>query len=257
MSAHDLTQLIRTDRTHGATELALIALEGIAELQLPEPELNALISELKRARPSMSALQVLLSKLESELRQPGVQRACTEVIRQARELQDQAVVRMTGLIAPTDVLMTHSLSSTIKRVFARLPDMDYRGRIIVTESRPGDEGKLLVRFLTGLNIDVVYITEAQIHLLMAETDKVILGADTVLADRSVINKVGSALMAMSASDCGVPVYVCAESFKQVPTTEFTLEEMDPAELGLGVTNVDVRNTYFERIDSMFISEWVY
>ena len=86
-------------------------------------------------------------------------------------------------------------------------------------------------------------------LLMPETDKVLLGADTVLADGSIINKVGSSLMALSAAHHRAPVHVCAEEFKQLDRQDCELEQMDPAELGLSLEGVDVRNTWFERIPS--------
>ena len=256
MTTHKLTELIRNDRSHGATELALIALGGIASLEIEPSELTRLIETLKAARPSMSALQVLLTRLELRLGQQPVAIACGELIEEVRAARRQAAAHMAALIDPGDVLMTHSLSSTVKEVFIGLSRANFAGRIIVTESRPGDEGKLLVAFLLRWKLSVTYITEAQINLLMPETDKVLFGADTVLADGSIINKVGSSLMALSAVYHQVPVYVCAEEFKQLDRQDCELEQMDPAELGLSLEGVDVRNTWFERIPSALITRWV-
>ena len=256
MTTHKLTELIRNDRSHGATELALIALGGIASLEIEPSELIGLIETLKAARPSMSALQVLLTRLELRLGQQPAAIACGELIEEVRAARLQAAAHMATLIDPGDVLMTHSLSSTVKEVFTMLSRANFAGRIIVTESRPGDEGKLLVASLLRWKLSVTYITEAQINLLMPETDKVLLGADTVLADGSIINKVGSSLMALSAVHHQVPVYVCAEEFKQLDRQDCELEQMDPAELGLSLEGVDVRNTWFERIPSALITRWV-
>lgn len=253
MSAEDLIRLIREDRIHGATDLAVIALEGIGSLPNVEP---GLITKLKSLRPSMSAFEVLLTRLEARLGGGSVAGACDELIKEVRQAQQQVVEKMVSLIEPRDVLMTHSISSTIKRVLSELSTSAFDGKVVVTESRPGDEGKLLAAYLVDLGLSVIYITEAQIDLTMKDTDKVLLGADTVLIDGSIVNKSGSVLMALSAARHEVPLYVCAEEFKQVDSNEVELEEMDPAELGVDLDKVEVRNTYFEIVPADLIIRWV-
>ena len=91
---------------------------------------------------------------------------------------------------------------------------------------------------------------------------VLIGADSILADGSVINKAGTYVLALVAHDQGVPVYVCAESCKRRPLQlpEPALEEMDPAELSPGEPSlgphVRVRNIYFDRTPARLISGWI-
>ena len=91
---------------------------------------------------------------------------------------------------------------------------------------------------------------------MPEGSKVVVGADAVLADGSIINKCGTNLMALSARYHSVPFYVCAESFKQKSDNEYELEQMSGDELKLELASVKLSNIYFERLPSELITRWV-
>jgi translation initiation factor 2B subunit (eIF-2B alpha/beta/delta family) len=211
----------------------------------------------------MAALQNILQQLydriaevpENEQQHFGslVSGICEQAIRQVHGQQKAIVTSMLERIAPDDVIMTHSLSSTVRQLFQRLAETGCQNRVIVTESRPGNEGTVLAELVADLGISVTFITDAEIDLFVPRVDKVILGADTVLADGSVINKVGTVSMALSASYHGVPVYVCAESFKQKADNEFRLEEMAAEELDFVHPGVEVRNIYFERLPAELIT----
>ena len=277
MRANKLLDSIVSDRTHGATELALIAIEGFSCV-LSESEMSQtdelrsqaehLLARLQSSRPSMSALHNLLQGLalsisgigpgSAETFKEQIAKICADLIGRTRDIQLRTALAMVELIEPDDIIMTHSISSTLKKVFLQLSQRESSAelRFVVTESRPGDEGKLLATYLSEIGLKTTYITEAQIDLFMPEVTKVIVGADSVLADGSFINKCGTSLMAMSARYHSVPVYVCAESFKQTSDTKFELEKMDPAELNLDATGVEVSNIYFERISADLITQWI-
>ena len=276
MTPKQLIEQIQDDRVSGATELALVALAGVREItvaydgedpgELITPML-ALLRSLQYCRPSMAALQNLLARAQGCIEssntanvkdaKASIINCCDEASRFAQDAQGAAVDNMAAKISTDDVIMTHSISSTIKRLAERLAGEKPGVRFIVTESRPGDEGKLLARFLAALGLGTTYITEAQADLAMAEVSMVIVGADAVLADGSAINKSGSTLLALSARHHGVAFYVCAEEFKQKADNEYELEQMDTAELGFDSPGVELRNVYFERIPAELITEWVH
>ena len=69
--------------------------------------------------------------------------------------------------------------------------------------------------------------------LIARADAVLVGADALLADGTLVNKAGTYLLALAAKDQNVPFWVCAESFKctNTPADAFALEERSGSELG--------------------------
>lgn len=272
MHAEALLDQIRNDRVHGATELAIMAIEGIRravrdfdsedQTELRRVAQN-LVADLATSRPSIVALRNLLERLLQAVAHVVtddfkmlVEQSCVDLLVFVQKARSRAIKNMVGLIGSNDAVMTHSISSTVRSVFLELKRAQAHNHVIVTESRPGDEGKILAEFLADIRVQTTYITEAQIDLWMPKVDKVVVGADAVLSDGSIINKCGTNLMALSARYHDVPFYVCAETFKQSASNDFELEKMDPSELNLNIPGVEVSNTYFERVPAELITEWI-
>jgi translation initiation factor eIF-2B subunit delta len=270
----ELLDEISKDRIHGSTDLALVALEGISQVARDSDAVDladfreqilSLIASLQSCRPSMVALHNLLERMrlpisqfdthDHETYRKLIIDHCAEVRQFALDTQSRVVREMVKLVKPDDVIMTHSISSTVKKIFEQLSETQIE--IIVTESRPGDEGKVLAAYLVELGFRPTYITEAQINLWMPEVSRVIVGADALLGDGSFINKCGTSLMAMSAQYNKVPLYVCAVAFKQTHNIEYELEQMDPGELKLNLDGVEVSNSYFERVPADLVTAWIH
>jgi len=262
MQAKELITFIQQDRGHGASELGFVALQGINVVAqqwsgqrgyLLKKQLLQLLDELAAIRPSMIALNHLLGQLSLRLKnletadvnslKTSIARLVDEIAEKARAAQLGTAKKMADRIVEGDVIMSFSVSSTIKQVFSEAESRI--GRVYIPESRPGNEGLLLAQFLNELHVDTICITESQINLFMPECDKVLVGADAVLGNGDVVNKAGTSLMALSAHYHRVPFFVCAESFKHTRRATVPLEEMDVAELGISVEGVSARNVYFD------------
>lgn len=240
---------IRDDRQRGASELAregLRLMAGFARRAsaATTPDLVEQLREgaalLAAARPSMAPLRNLMARWSAALDglPDNPQRAAHCAAAVAEEFADisrgavrEAAARMAARVAPGATIMTHSLSSTVVELFRLLKHRKVRA--IVTESRPLLEGHALSAKLNELAIRTTLVTDAQIGLAVRDADLVVVGADSVLADGSVVNKAGTYLLALAAKEAGVPFHVCCESFKRCPPdmTEPVLECLDPADLG--------------------------
>ncbi len=256
----ELVQQLRDDRIHGATELTLIALQGIP-VALDEASvdpsgmvmdtLRELAGDICRVRPAMVSLNNVMSRLVREVSAyqgdagllKWIALVCSGLADTLQAARSRITSRMLTRIEPGETIMTHSVSSQIRDIFAHASEKGIKA--VITESRPGNEGHDLARFLSELHIETTLITESQINLFMPETDRVILGADAVLGDGSVVNKAGSSLMALSARYHQVPLHVCADQFKMTESSQPVLEEMDPQELGVDLEHVHCRNFYFD------------
>lgn len=267
---------IRADRARGASELARRCLAILAEAARALPatdavdlreRLLALAAELAVARPSMAPVQNLLRRWREECgidagmdlslaRRLAAERA-EILIAASRRAVTECAAQAARLLGPGRTVMTHSLSSTVAEVCRLLKDDGLR--MIVTESRPLEEGGRLAERLSAWRVPTVYITDAQMGLFVAQADAVLVGADSVLADGAVINKAGTGLLALAAGERGVPFYVCCESFKWRGAGESPpeLEEMAPAELGApGWPGVTVRNVYFDLTPARLVAAWI-
>lgn len=108
--------------------------------------------------------------------------------------------------------------------------------MIATETRPRLQGaKLTVYELKRDGIDVTLITDNMVGYVMSQgmVDKVIVGADRVLRDGHVINKIGTLTIAIVASKYSIPFYVAAPSSTfdlNTPVDKVVIEHRDPREV---------------------------
>lgn len=273
--------VIEADRVHGASELARAALEALASAACNSPrdtaadllaDLDENARRLADARPSMTPLLTLTARYCESLKalhakpvseaKAGAVEAADALIAESRRAGDETARNAADLIGSGHTVFTHSVSSTVRAALALLHE---RGplKVIVTESRPLNEGQPFARALAGSGIDTVLITDAQANLFVREADAVLVGADTVLADGGIVNKAGTSLISLAAREADVPVYVAAESFKRRPANAGmpTFEEMSPEELGVTQSDdlaghLHVRNVYFDVTPARLVAAWI-
>jgi ribose 1,5-bisphosphate isomerase len=94
--------------------------------------------------------------------------------------------------------------------------------------------------------------------MLKGVNTVIVGADSVLADGSIINKVGTYLVALAAKDQSIPFWVATETFKINPSSlsiQPVIEEGPPSEVIdlKRFKNLKVRNPYFDITPSKYVT----
>ena len=265
---------IAADRQSGASQLARRCLEILARSarQAPAgdiPELQQMLVErqeqLAASRPSMAPVHNLLARWGFCLKSPSrelteFRAAAAEEAERLCRVSRKAVAAIgrhgADYLGDDLTLITHSLSSTVVAVCEALKD---RGvEVIASESRPLYEGLKLAEQLADWKVPVTVITDAQLGLFSDKADIALIGADSLLADGSAINKAGSWLLALAARERGIPLLVACESFKIRPDdSPPQLEEMDPAELGHPCrSGIALRNIYFEIIPAALVGGWI-
>lgn len=267
-----LVQQIRDDREHGASELARLCLSGLAEYARTadireatdlKASLFGLAQRLQQSRPAMAPITNLIDRWlqgvsnskPDDLRKRAVDQA-EALIAKSRDAVAKAARHAADLIGPDKTIITHSLSSTVVKMFELLGS---RAKAIITESRPPGEGRLLAEKLSSLGVATDFISDQQMGLFVQHADVALVGADTVTNDGSVINKAGTYLLALAARDKGIPFYVCFESFKcsQLAAAAIPLEDHDPAEINAPrLPNIKPHNIYFDITPRHLISTWV-
>jgi eIF-2B alpha/beta/delta-like uncharacterized protein len=255
---------IRDDRAHGASWLAVSALDvlkAIAE-DAPADSSTQLLSilrdkakELIEVRPSMAPITNLVARLIQEAEAAGsipldklrrtVTEKAVEIANESRISVNRAAENASKLIEADGTFITCSFSSTVFETLTLRPDI----RVIVAESRPLFEGRLLAQRLAEHGIRATLITDAAIAAFVNDADAAVVGADSVLADGSIVNKVGTRPLALAADDAGVRFYAATETSKfdarSLMGRAPVLEEGDPHEVAEVIEGVEVRNPYFE------------
>ena len=153
-----------------------------------------------------------------------------------------------------DTIMTHCNSAAAISIMAAAHARGKDIRVIATESRPRRQGYLTIKQLDNLGIKTSLIVDSAVRFFMKEVDLVIMGADAVTVNGSVINKIGTSQLALAAHEARTNVIIAAETYKFSPRTilgePVEIEERDSSEvLGLEkldeLANVRVRNPAFD------------
>ena len=127
--------------------------------------------------------------------------------------------------------------------------------IIITESRPANEGKLMAKELLKCDIKVNMITDAMAGIFVPKADAVIIGADAMLNNGNVTNKAGSLSLALLCRHFRIPFYVLTAKSKFVNKKQYIIKEEKPDKVWKYIDpNLTTTNIPFEEIDKRLITE---
>ena len=245
-------ETVATDRDHGAAYVSVRALEvlrdeaAIAAVRGDDSvDLAGIARELLGARPSMSVVRNRVNRVMHAVGDSGTARSVEHVaaaaIERAVSADRRAAQRAADHVGGRRVA-TLSRSGTVHQT---LQGADPEA-VLIAESRPGREGVAVAESLAD-ETPVTLTTDAGFaHALETwDADVLLVGADTVLADGRVVNKVGTRSGAVAGSFDGVDVLVAAAIDKLSPDGAVDLEPRDSAEVYDGDENVAVLNRTFD------------
>lgn len=244
---------VASDREHGAAYLSIRALEilrdtagAIAEDVDPGTwsDLAALAAALLEARPNMVVIRTRLDRAMARAapdRTPAaVERAAVTGIDHAVRADEAAATETAARLEGR--VLTLSRSGTVRAALARA-DID---EVVVAQSLPGAEGVAVAESLAS-DVPVTLIPDTSIAQGLAELDvtTAVVGADSVLPDGTVVNKVGTRGLAIAAAREEVPVLVGAARDKIAGGATPNLEALDADEIYHGSADVSVWGTRFD------------
>lgn len=225
---------IETMETRGAATIADAAASALAtqarESDAGTPpafraEIRAAARHLLDTRPTAvslpNALRYVLQRMEGDsvgaLRQ-SVERAAAAFCEQVERAQDDLGEIGANRLRDGDRVMTHCHSTDAVACIEAAVEQGKELTAVVKETRPRKQGQITARELRELGVPVTLIVDSAAHRYLSDVDHVLVGADAIAADGSVVNKIGTAGLAVSARDRGTPVMVAAQTIKLHPDT---------------------------------------
>ena len=213
-------EAIAGDRASSASRLARVALEtmGLATLEgagREDPvELTEIARTISEAQPAMAIIHNvvhLFARLVAEGHEP------MDVLREIHTELDSARERIgkTFLkIAPDDAtVLTLSHSESVRSCLLAAHAKRRILQVLVMEAGPSFEGRAMAKILQGDGVPAGVIPDDLGPGRVGEATYVLVGADSVLRDGSVVNKKGTLPLAQAGAERGKPVYVACESLK--------------------------------------------
>jgi len=118
-------------------------------------------------------------------------------------------------ISDGKVILIHGNSRVVSGVLLHAAQKGKHFSVIVTEGRPDSQesGLQAASVLSDAGIPVSFILDSSVAYVMERVDLVLVGAEGVVENGGIINKIGTYQIAIVAKAMKKPVYVAAESYK--------------------------------------------
>lgn len=142
-------------------------------------------------------------------------------------------------ITTKDIILVYGCSTIVQRILFHARELGKTFRVIVVDSPPHFNGRRMLTFLNENSIDVSYTLINSLSFVMRQATKVLLGANSILANGYVMSHIGTSQVALMAKASNVPTLVCCETYKisdRVYVDSFGCNEVDSGhELGSALT----------------------
>ncbi|MGM0590674.1 MAG: NUDIX domain-containing protein [Halobacteriota archaeon] len=234
------------DTEHGSAAISITALEVLRDAAAVADDWETVAGvarRLREARPSMAAVSNRINRVmaASDRTPDAVLAHAIEAIDAAFTADELAAEHAVAFLDGT--VLTLSRSGTVLDALKKS-----QSPVVVTESRPGGEGVDTAGDLVVAGLDVTLTTDAAVSTAVIDADVVLVGADAILADGSVVNKVGTRTLGLAAAREGVPMYVVAARDKIRHDETMVVETAPPETLTPGdeAVALDLLNPLFDR-----------
>lgn len=209
-----------------ATTIAIESLEYLRGFAIKRGFGEAFDEECTKLLDARPTAVVLHNAIEHIKEKPAGS-VLEKVIRDLQSARDRAAKNASEIfITKTDVL-THCHSTFV--VAALVKNRGSVRNVIVTETRPKDQGVRTAKDLLAAKIPVTFIIDSAVSDLISQTDIVVVGADA-LRKEGLVNKVGTHPLACVAKENNKPFYVITSSFTLDRRKKITMEQRPASEL---------------------------
>jgi ribose 1,5-bisphosphate isomerase len=229
-TAEDIEEM----KIRGAATIAAAAAEAVGaqaaasdatDPETFEAEMRRAARELYETRPTAvslpNALRFVLQGMEGKTvaaKRDSI-RAASRRFRNDLEHAQERLGRIgANRLRDGDVIMTHCHSTDALATVKHAVSDGKHIEAIVKETRPRNQGHITARQLRDVGVPVTMIVDSAAHRYLNDVDHVLVGADSIAADGSVINKIGTSGLAVNARDRGTPIVVAAQTLKLHPGT---------------------------------------
>ena len=168
-----------------------------------------------------NSLRYVLTRLEGDTvaeRRESVTAGVRESCERLDTAQDDLGAIGANRLCDGDTLLTHCHSTDALSCVRVAREQGTQLDAIVKETRPRKQGHITARRLREMGVPVTLIVDGAAGRYLDDADHVIVGADSIAADGSVVNKIGTRSLAVTARERDTPIVVAAQTIKLDPET---------------------------------------
>ncbi|MCG3215331.1 MAG: S-methyl-5-thioribose-1-phosphate isomerase [Candidatus Heimdallarchaeota archaeon] len=278
---------IRTLRIQGATNIAVEGVKAFASLtkRIEVSSLENLFIELEKARYSLATARATEPALRNGLRfiiyklhenassvqdaKEIVNTVSQEYVDLLKESKRKVISYGAHRIKDGSTIMTHCHSSLSTGIILEAHRQGKEIQVFCTETRPLYQGRITAKELVGAGITTTQVVDSAMRWVINSynVDIIITGADAITSQGTVINKIGTRLLALAAKEMDVPFYSAINLLKYDPETSIgklseiemraTSEIWDNAPDGLNFLNPAFETISHDLIDGIISESGVF
>ncbi len=183
-----------------------------------------------------------------------------------RSTKETIITNGSEVIQDGYTVMTHCHSSITSAIFVRAHELGKKIKAICTETRPRYQGRKTAKELVNAGIPTTQVVDSAMRWIARKEsiDVIVIGLDAVTSQGTILNKIGSRLLALAAKESDIPFYVAGSLLKFDSDTLFgsrTIVEMrDDEEITKdwpeAPDNLKVLNPAFESVSRNLIDAMI-
>ena len=276
---------IKSLEIQGATNVALSAISFLSEYvkRLKFKKIDDFINALNKAREIL---------IESRPTEPAMQNGLNYIMNKLEKCKDQCTTDTISSLIETYkneykqmiedskkkiaiigarripdvprgdefIVMTHCHSSLVTGILIEAKKQGkHHLKVINTETQPKLQGRKTANELLEAGIEVIHVVDSAMRWAVNhfEVDLILIGADSITSEGTVLNKIGSRLLALVAHEEHVPFYVASSLLKYNPVSQFgileKIEMRDEKEIwDKAPKGIKILNPAFETVSRRYI-----
>ncbi len=226
-NTEDILSRIITNTSDGATALAQLALDALeaaaaalsSDDRAARRSVVALVSRIQTLRPAMGAIgvQALLAFSRAAalhdndgISWPGALRRAVQIERGRLNIADDSIASRAVLeIGRYKRVVTCSFSRTVQKTLVATQPV----QVVIGEGHPLGDGVRAAERIAADGLRVKVVPDGSLPQLVANADAVVVGADQVLIDGSIVNRASSFSLALAAKHFDTPFHVVCQRIK--------------------------------------------
>lgn len=255
INSHQLDRILNNNIS-GSSEIVQLLNDYFLSIRNNKSEIKKSIRSSKSKLNQFEEVNSYLNQLKTKLK---TEKELLKFLSTYSQQQKNKIERIFRDIYPQlkkfARVITISKSGTVTEVLKLWFNKNKNLRVVVCESRPNLEGRLMAESLAKIGIKTELISDAMMSLYVPKVDAAIVGADLILNNGNLVNKVGSKSIALLCKEYMKPFFVVTTKSKFSRNNKFKLKEEDPKEISrIKVKNLTGSNIYFEEIEKKFITK---
>jgi ribose 1,5-bisphosphate isomerase len=232
---------IRSLKIQGASQVrraTILAIKKLAEKSKAKSqgefrrELKKGMLLLARARPTEPETRnALMLILKTAMKNRPAEELKTAVVRECSEFEKNRKVAMHKIaelgakkLRHCPVILTHCHSNTVEGILLEMHKHKKLEQVFLTETRPRYQGRITARKLAKAGIPCTMMVDSAARSFIGKCDAFLSGADAIIANGAIVNKIGTSQISLAAKKANVPHYVATSSHAFDAATFFGAEE---------------------------------